>query len=179
MEYEQEPDIIQGSNPEKTFQKSIVCVLRKFLNKRKCEGTLVEYYILENFGLDIAIFMKWKNNQFTVRFFEVKAFVGSRLNGVGFGNQKGKGAQVDLLLLEESQLDLANQFVRWIMVNGQKRKGTKRFIFFNSGQAKKAAMCGVKKGKQNNFRVKDLMKNSIKWHELIQEIERFLMKGIA
>jgi len=56
--------------------------------------------------------MKWPNNRFTVRFLELKAFVGSSQGGVKFGDQQGKGPQVDILLLKNSQLNLANQFIR-------------------------------------------------------------------
>jgi hypothetical protein len=58
MEYLQEPNIKQGSNPENTFQETVVQELKKFLEKKKYNGTLSEYFILEKFGLDIAIFMK-------------------------------------------------------------------------------------------------------------------------
>ena len=169
-----EPDIIQGSSPEETLQKAVVEEIKKFLSNRKSNGHLIEYFIIEKLGLDIAIFMKDLQNRFTVLFLEFKAFVGSRQGGVGFGNQRGDGVQVDLLLLDNSKLSLANQFIRWILVDGTKPKGSSRFVIFDNDQAKSAAMGGVKKGKQNNFRVNDLMRNAITWTELIESLNRFI-----
>ena len=40
--------------------------------------------------------------------------------------------------------------------------------------AKNAAMGTVKKGKQNNFRISDLMEKSISWSELSKQIDNFL-----
>ena len=174
MECMQEPNIIQGSNPEDTFQAAVVKELKKFLEEKKINGTLEEYFILKNFGLDIAIFMKWSDGQVTARFFEFKAFVGSRPDGVGFGNQKGEGVQVDLLLLGNSQLSLANQFIRWILVDGTRPRGLSRFAIFDNNEAKNAAMGGVSRGKQNNLRVKYLMKNAITWTQLIESIKTFI-----
>ena len=175
MGYVEEPEITKGSNPEDTFQKAVVEELKKFLAEKKSNGTLVEYFILEKFGLDIAIFIKWPNNHFTVRFFELKAFVGSRQGGVGFGNQKGEGSQIDLLLLENSQLSLANQFIRWVLVDGTKPKGSSRFAIFDNNEAKNAAMGGVRRDKQNNLRVNDLMRNAITWTQLIKRIRTYIM----
>jgi len=174
MEYVQEPDIIQGSNPEDTFQEAIVGELRNFLAEKKANGTLAEYFILEKFGVDIAIFMRLPNGHFTVRFFELKAFVGSRQGGVGFGDQKGKGVQVDLLLLGNSQLSLANQFIRWVLMDGTRPRGSRRFAIFDNNEAKNAAMGNVRRGKQNNLRVNDLMRNAITWSQLIESIRAFI-----
>jgi hypothetical protein len=170
-----EPDIIQGSDPERTFQRAVIEELKKSLGQKKSNGSLIEYSILQDFGLDIAVFMKWSNNRFTMRFFELKAFVGSRQGGVGFGNSQGKGSQVDLLLLENSQLDLANQFIRWMLVDGTKPKGSERFAIFDNIQAKNAAMGGIKRGKQNNFRVNDLINNATTWANFLKELGSFLI----
>src|SRR3990170_2593893 len=170
MEYVQEPDIIQGSNPEDTLQAAVAEVFKKFLADKKSNGTLAEYFILEKFGLDIAIFMRLPNGHFTARFFELKAFVGSRQGGVGFGNQRGEGTQVDLLLLENSQLSLANQFIQWILVDGTRPRGSSRFAILDNNEAKNAAMGDVRRGKQNNLRVNDLMKNGITWTQLAESI---------
>jgi len=174
MECVQEPDIIQGSNPEDTFQEAVVRALKQNMEEKKSHGTLSEYFILEKFGLDISIFIKWPNGYFTVRLFELKAFVGSRQGGVGFGNQKGEGTQVDLLLLKNSQLNLANQFIRWILVDGTRPKGSSRFVIFDNKETKNTAMGDVKRGKQNNLRVNDLMKDAIIWTQLIESIKTFI-----
>jgi len=171
----QEPDISQGSNPEKTFREAVIKALENLLNQKKTAGSLVEYFILQDFGLDIAVFMKWSNNRFTVRFFELKAFVGSRQSGVGFGNPQGKGSQVDILL-RGNTLNLANQFIRWLLVDGTKSNGSERFVIFDNIQAKNAAMSGVEIGKQNNFRIETLVKNAITWDDFLQEVEKFLIQ---
>jgi len=174
MSNAQEPDIRQGFNPEETFREAVIEALRNLLEQKRIAGSLVKYFILQDFGLDIAVFMKWLNNRFTVRFFELKAFVGSRQGGVGFGNQQGKGSQVDILLLENSQLNLANQFIRWLLVDGTKPKGSSRFIIFDNIQARNAAMGGVRRGKQNNFRINALVNNAITWDNFLKELEDFL-----
>jgi len=170
----QEPDINKGSDPEGTFHKAIIEALRNLLEQEKSAGSLIEYFILQHFGLDVAIFMRWSNNRFTVRFFEFKAFVGSRKGGVGFGNHQGIGSQVDLLLLENSQLNLANQFTQWLLVDGTKPKGSSRFVVFDNIWARNAAMGGVRRGKQNNFRVYDLINNATTWDNLLKKLEFFL-----
>ena len=170
----QEPDIKQGFNPEETFREAVIEALRNILEQKRIAGSLVEYFILQDFGLDIAVFMKWSNNHFTVRFFELKAFVGSRQGRVGFGNQQGKGSQVDLLLLENSQLNLANQFIRWLLIDGTRPKGSSRFTIFDNIQARNAAMGGVRRGKQNNFRINTLVNNATTWDNFLRELEDFL-----
>jgi len=68
-----EPDIKQVFDPEKTLRKAtIIEVLRHLLEQKRTAGSLIEYFILEDFGLDIAVFMKWSNNRFTVRFLSSK-----------------------------------------------------------------------------------------------------------
>lgn len=170
----QEPDIRQGFNPEETFREAVIEALRNLLEQKRIAGLLVEYFILQDLGLDIAVFMKWSNNRFAVRFFELKAYVGSRQGGVGFGNQQGKGSQVDILLLENSQLNLANQFIRWLLVDGTRPKGSSRFLIFDNIQAKNATMGGVRRGKQNNFRINVLVNNATTWDNFLRELEDFL-----
>lgn len=109
-----------------------------------------------------------------IRVCELKAFVGSRQGGVGFGNRCGEGSQVELLLLEDEELKMINRFIRWILVDGTRPKDSERYVFFNNNQAKKSAMGYVKKEKQYNFRVKSLMNNAINWMKLSGEIEHFL-----
>lgn len=171
MTYTQEPNIVQGSKPEDTFQKAITEEIKKILEKKS--QSLVEYFILPNFGLDVAVFMQWPDCS-TARFFELKAFVGSRQGGVGFGNQHGEGLQVDLLLLGSSQLKLADQLIRWMLVDGTRPIGSRRFVIFNNDQAKNSAMGGVSRGKQNNLRVNNLIANAITWDDLSAELESFL-----
>ena len=76
--------------------------------------------------------------------------------------------------MKNSQLYLANEFIRWIVVDGTKKKGTKRHAIFDNNQAKDAAMGGVEKGKWNNLSIHKLMKEAITWAELLEEIKKFL-----
>ncbi|MEA4836091.1 MAG: hypothetical protein VB133_13280 [Anaeromusa sp.] len=80
-------------------------------------------------------------------FFELKAFVGSRAGGVVFGNSKGKGTQVDILLMAEAQIKVLDECVFWILVDGTKPVGEKRYVLFTSTEAKRVAMNGVQAGK--------------------------------
>lgn len=173
MPYTQEPDIIKGCNPEGKFQKAIEGEIKKILDQKKSDGSLIGHFILENFGLDLAVFTRF-DSRFSIRLFELKAFVGSRQGGVGFSNQRGKGSQIELLLLGNQQLSLADHFTRWIFVNGTKPKGTNRFAIFDNRQAKNVTMGGVSRGKQNNLRVNELMRNAETWDELSEELEHFL-----
>ncbi len=174
MAHIQEPDIIKGCGPEETFHRAIKNEIEEILSRMKSDRSLIEYFILDKFGLDLAIFMKWFDGSSTIRLFEIKAFVRSRQGGVGFGNRRGEGSQVDLLLLQEKQLILADEFIRWILVDGTKPKGTRRYAIFSSREAKSAAMGGVKRGKQNNLRVNQLMRNALTWDQLSEELKRFL-----
>ena len=160
MVHIEEPDVIKGYAPEETFHRAIKNEVEEILNCMKSNGSLSEYFILDKFGLDLAIFMKRFDSGSTVRFFELKAFDLDK-GGVGFGNRRGEGSQVDLLLLPEQQLILADEFIRWMLVDGTKPKGTRRYAIFSSREAKSATMGGVKRGKQNNLRVNQLMRNAV------------------
>ena len=142
-----EPDILKGRNPEGVFQRAVLEEVNQILMDGKREGSLIDYFILEKFGLDLAVFMKHVENRTSLRLLELKAFVGSRQGGVGFGAQRGEGPQVDLLGLKGQQLGLADQFIRWIVVDGTKPSGTDRFAIFDNKGGKDAAMGGVRKGK--------------------------------
>ena len=174
MAFVPEPYVSQGiQKPEAILQEAVTHEIEKILEKSK-DKSLVEYFILPHFGLDIAVFIH-RNGHFTGRFLEFKAFVGSRQGGVGFGNGQGDGSQVDLLLLEATKLHSANQYIRWILMDGTKPFGTKRFAVFDNSLAKAAAMGGVSRGKQNNLRVKSLMTAAITWDDLSRELESFLL----
>lgn len=168
----QEPNIVKGSKPEEVFRNAITAEIEGLL-KDKLHEQLVNFFILQEFGLDIAVFMEWPNRS-TAKFLEVKAFVGSRQGGVGFGNQQGEGLQVDLLMLDQAQLAIADRFAWWVLMDGTKPLGSARFVIFSNSQAHRSAMGGVRKGKQNNLRVSTLMNNAITWDELSKEFESFL-----
>lgn len=174
MAFLPEPDIImQKSKPEEIFQTALTEEIKMIMEKKKKENEVLDYFMLKGYGLDIAVFVK-RNNGSNIYFIEVKAFVGSRPNGVGFGNQKGEGSQIDLLLLEDNLLSLANDFARWVLVDGTKSKGQNRYVFFDCKEAKKVTMNGVRRGKQNNFNVNVLMREAINWYDLSMQIDSFL-----
>jgi cation transport regulator ChaC len=174
MSYSEEPPIGSDGNAEEQFQTAIATEVTSILEGKKSDGSLVEYFIFQGFGLDLAIFLQWADGISTVRFLELKAFVGSRQGGVGFGNGKGEGAQVDLLLLAEGRLALADVFTRWLLVDCTRNRGTPRYVIFDNSQARSAAMGGVARSKQNNLRVNQLMQHAVTWETLSNEIHNFL-----
>lgn len=175
MPISQEPEIMKGHSPEATLQLAIKSETSRILDQRKAEGILVTYFILEYFGLDLAVFMKWADGRCSFKLLELKAFVGQRQGGVGVGNQRGQGSQIDLLLLNGEQLTVCDEFMRWIFVDGTVQAGKRRFAFFGTRDAKNAVMGKVQRGKQNNLRVSDLRKNVISWNELLEQLEQFLV----
>jgi len=176
MAYTQEPEIVQGKKPESALQLAIKKEIKSILDHKKSANSLIEYFILEKFGLDIVVFLRWNDDIFTIRYFELKAFMGSRPGGVGFGTRSGGGPQVEMLLLEDQNFKLTQRFIRWILIDGTKPKGTTRYALFDNRQAKQSAMGSVRKGKQNNLRVNDLMKNALNWNMLSKAIEHFLIQ---
>jgi hypothetical protein len=164
-----EPEIIKHENPEQTLQHSLILEIRSLFNQSKAD-----YFLIEGFGLDIAIFTK-RNEVSYSRFLELKAFVGNRPGGVGIGTSKGRGAQIDLLLLPASELQLADAFMRWVLVDGTLPKGSPRYAYFTCTQASKAVMGKVARGKQNNLRVSYFQKHLITWDQLSDELLHFLL----
>ena len=173
MSHTQEPQIAQGHKPEGSLQQAIVEEAREILEQIKAGHPLVEYIILPKFGLDIAFFIHWGDRP-SIRFLELKAYTGSRPGGVGFGDGKGEGTEVDLLRLDDLRITVADQFIRWILVDGTRPMSSKRFSIFNNSEAKNSAMATVETGKQNNLRVSTLMANAITWDDLSRELESFL-----
>jgi len=159
--------------PEKAFREAVTKALEEILNYKKAKDQLIEYCILQDFGLDIAVFIEWPNNLYTVQFFELKAYVESRPGGVGLSP-----TQVNILELENTKLKLLNQFVRWLLVDGTKQRGSKRFIIFDNIQAKNAVMGKLKKEKTNNLRIGDLTKNAITWKDFLNELNKILKPPI-
>ena len=81
---------------------------------------------------------------------------------------------MDILLHNNSHLSFLNQFMRWVVIDGTREFGEQRYAMVDNLAAKEAAMGVIKRGKQNNFRIKYLMDNAIDWKTLIKEIEVFL-----
>lgn len=174
MARSEEPLIGSNGAAEAQFQTAITTEVTSILEREKANGFLAEYFILEGFGLDLAIFLQWADGTSTVRFLELKAFVGSRQGGVGFGNGRGQGAQVDLLMLAQGRLALADGFTRWLLVDGTRDRGAPRYAIFDNIEASNAAMGGVARSKQNNLRVNQLMQHAVTWDTLSREIRNFL-----
>lgn len=133
----------------------------------------VAHFVLEDFGLDLAVLIRWPGRRPAVKFLELKAFVGSRQGGIGFGNRDGRGCQVDLLMQGQKELAAA-QFCRWIVADVTKERGTPRFWILTNLEARNAAMKSVERGKQNNLSVKRMPGRALTWHNLKGELKAFL-----
>lgn len=168
------PEVNYGN--EEDFKKEICEQIDQMLQHKKTKQIINEYFILKEFGLDIAVFVQRHGYSIT-RFFELKFYKKARTNAVGFGNGEGEGRQVDLLLLEKNKLFIAEQSIRWILCNGTMDIDTERYVLFNNQQALNAVMGdGVQRGQQNNFNVNNLMnRNAINWCELSYRIENILI----
>jgi hypothetical protein len=114
-----------------------------------------------------------------IRLLEVKSFGRQRMSGVGFGNGKGIGPQVDLIISEEESLCLFDDAVRWALVDATSPQGTSRYALFTCSTAKKAAMGIVLRGKQNNLRVSALRPYLVQWAEFCSAVSMFLLQNQA
>ncbi len=161
-----EPNLERG---EAALQEAVVKQCHRIL-----EAADARYILLEGFGLDIAIWVL-RDSLVQVKFLEMKVFTGARPGGVGFGNGKGRGSQVDLLLIDESSLRMVDGSVRWVFGDATLPAGSARFALVQSCVARGAAMGGVARGKQNNFRIKELMRHGISWFTFCERLGRFLL----
>lgn len=109
------------------------------------------------------------------RFIEFKAYAGQRPGGIGFGDQKGRGPQVDLLMLPDALLVSLASTVTWCFADLTIPKGQRRYSAISCAEAKHAAMGKIGHGKQNNFRIKDALARPLTWDELISALENFLL----
>ena len=100
---------------------------------------------------------------------------GQRAGGIGFGNQRGEGPQVEVLMNDEEGLRFFNKFLRWIVYDAL-AGSDRRYMFIDNLAAKNCAIGEVRKGKQNNFNINKLRKYAITWNELIQKLEEFLQE---
>ncbi len=166
-----EPEIKLGKNPEQSLQQALMTEIRSILAQ-----AVSNFILLESFGLDIAVFVE-KDGRSFVRMIEVKAFVGNRPGGIGIGNGRGKGSQIDLLIHSSKELKVVDSSIRWVLGVGTLPKGSPRYAIFTSVQAKDAAMGeGVAREKQNNLRVADFENQLITWDELIRMLRKFLLE---
>src|SRR5206468_2212304 len=104
------------------------------------------------FGLDIGIFVSDENGSYA-RFIEAKTYAAGRPGGVGFGDGRGEGPQVTILLCPEGDIGVVDETVRWALADTTRQSGQARYAFFDCRTAKAAAMGGVARGKQNNLKI--------------------------
>jgi hypothetical protein len=157
--------------PEAEFQKAIVSLIEDVLGAENRR-----FALLQRFGLDVAVFLDAPPpTASAVRLLEVKAFGAQRMGGVGFGNGRGIGPQVDLLLSGENSLCLFDGTVRWAYADATLVPGTCRYGLLTCELAKKAAMGVVTRGKQNNLRISALRPCLIGWVEFCSQVKDFLV----
>lgn len=132
------------------------------------------YLVIRHFGLDIATFIE-SSAGVVVRLVEVKVYSAQRKGGIGFGNQRGEGPQVDLLASSRHQIQLLQPMIRWILADLTLPLGTKRYACFGCAKAKESVMGGVQRSKQNNFKTSALQPIYISWAELISQLTEFLL----
>ena len=177
MAHTPEPDLSSRSAPEEALRRALLTEIERILELRTEApqfGGLETYFVLQDFGLDLAVFLTATSGHTSARFLELKAYTRSRRGGVGFGGPTGRGLQVDLLRLSEAELAAADQICRWILVDRTKPRDPAKFAFFSTSEARRAAMGGVQRGKQNNLNVRTLMSDAMTWHDLSRELEAYL-----
>ncbi len=156
--------------PEERFEATLTQLVRLHLDQAG-----VRYTLVPKFGLDIAVFFADSSGP-TVRFIEAKSYGAQRAGGVGFGNGKGIGPQVEVLLCAEDRLPDFEPHIRWALVDATKPVGTPRYAFFSCSCAKGAAMGGVSRAKQNNFKVSALESEFVSWLAFSVAVRKFLLE---
>jgi hypothetical protein len=155
--------------PESAFEATIVEVIRGLLAEAGCAHLLVP-----KFGLDVGLFLTGSAGAYA-RFLEVKVYAGGRPGAVGFGNGKGEGPQVELLLCAEGDMHLLDQAVGWVLADSTRPLGSARYALFDCRTACKAAMGQISKGKQNNLRIAALQGSFVTWSKLVELLRQFLL----
>lgn len=159
----EEPEI----KHEKDFQAAINDMLKEYFAQQSSN-----FFTVEKFGLDLAIFSKQD-----VKFIEVKVF--TLANGrVGIGDKNG-GNQIGLLRgQQDSKID-TEKYVRWALCDASEKKGERRFyIFSNRDIIEKKLFMGnqIENGKQNNLEMDKIKKElqPYRWLEFCKELQNFL-----
>lgn len=160
----EEPSVVY---PEKDFENALASVIRAHLPGN------VASVIVPRFGLDFAVFMRSLSGSRVV-FVDAKSYGGQRQGGLGFGNGVGRGPQVDLLISSRDQLEILDNHVRWAFADATQPPGAARYALLTCSQARNAAMGGVARGKQNNFRISALKAHSIAWPPFCEQLLAFL-----
>ena len=152
-----------GVYPESEFERSLAPLIERALHG--CRAVVVL-----KFGLDIAVFLEDVGPPQPL-FVEVKSYGGKRQGGVGFGNGRGEGPQVDLLVGDASAL--FDSYIRWAFVDATQPVGTDRYAFLTCSDARAAVMRVVARGKQNNFKLAALGPHFVGWRAFSEQFLEF------
>ena len=155
-----EPTVVY---PESEFERSLGPLIERALHG--CRTVVVP-----KFGLDIAVFLEDVRPHQPL-FVEVKSYGGKRQGGVGFGNGRGKGPQVDLLVGDASAL--FDSYIRWAFVDATQPVGADPYAFLTCSDARAAVMGVVARGKQNNFKLAALRPHCVGWQAFSEQFLEF------
>lgn len=150
--------------PETEFERALTPLFEAGL--RGCQTAVM----VPKFGLDFAVFIQDGSRPSSL-FLEVKAYGGQRQGGVGFGNGRGEGPQVEILL--SAECNVLDQCVRWAFADATQMAGANRYAFLNCSEARAAVMGVVARGKQNNFKLSALRPHFVGWHQFVESVLRF------
>jgi hypothetical protein len=173
MAFSLEPDLIKGSKPEETLKNSLLQELMEALTQAQSEETIEEFFILPEFGFDLAVFIQ-KEGLIRSRFLNMKIYTGTRPKTVEIGDQKGSGNEMEILLLNKSRISMAEEAFRWVLCDITKQKGNRRYSIFSPEQAKEGLFGGLNKKKQNSIKLGSVMTFPLTWDELSVHVVSFL-----
>lgn len=173
MAFSLEPDIVKGSHPEESFKIGLLQELLGILSSLQEAGMIDEFFILPDFGFDLAVFLS-KEGETSSVYFNLKMYMGARPRAVEIGDQNGSGSEMELMQLNTSRSAMAAGTFRWLLVDITKPKGNRRYSIFTTEQAKEGLMGGINKKKQNSIKLGSVMTFSMTWDELSGKISAFL-----
>ena len=153
--------------PEAEFAAALIRVVAEAL--KATAGAAV----VPSFGLDMGIFLRFGAGTRAV-FLEAKSYGAQRQGGVGFGNGRGEGPQVDLLLCSADQRAILDAHVRWAVADATRPLGSARYALLTCSEARNAVMGVVARGKQNNFRMSAINPHFVVWQSFCAALARFL-----
>lgn len=155
--------------PEAEFEGALLDLIRSILES--IPGSVV----VPRFGLDLAVFIPTVPASKAL-FIEAKSYGAQRQGGVGFGNGRGDGPQVSLLLAQDAGLTLLDRHTRWAFVDATQSIGSARYALISSSQAHAAAMGQISRGKQNNLRMSALRPHLVAWQAFAEQLRTFLLQ---
>lgn len=158
---------IEPSNvyPEKEFEMALRLLIHRIAESK------VPCSIVPSGGFDIAI--KVLSPEAPTVHIEVKSYGAQRLGGMGFGNGKGNGPQVDLLI-DAVRATLQDRVVRWAFADATREPGSARYALLTCSEARAVAMGGVARDKQNNFSLSALKGYWMTWVVFHDRLTDFL-----